>query len=56
MTAGLGLLGLSPAVFWAMSPREFAAAIAAFAPTGSEAIGREGLGQLMRRFPDKPCA
>jgi uncharacterized phage protein (TIGR02216 family) len=54
MRTGLGRLGLSPAVFWAMTPREFDAALhgrfgvpgAAAAPT------RRDLADLMRRFPD----
>lgn len=54
MAAGLGLLGLAPQVFWAMTPREFDAALrgrlgvvaAAPAPTRAE------LHDLMRQFPD----
>jgi uncharacterized phage protein (TIGR02216 family) len=52
MAVGLGLMRLSPAAFWAMTPREFAAALAAFASGGEEPVGRERLGELMRRYPD----
>jgi uncharacterized phage protein (TIGR02216 family) len=51
MTVGLGVLRLSPAAFWAMTPKELSAAVAAHAP-GGEAIGRGRLGELMGRFPD----
>jgi uncharacterized phage protein (TIGR02216 family) len=52
MTVGLGVLRLSPAAFWAMTPKELAAAAAAFAPGGEGPIGRGRLGELMGRFPD----
>ena len=52
MAVGLGILRLSPAAFWAMTPREFAAAVSALAPVGREAIGRVGFDELMCRFPD----
>jgi uncharacterized phage protein (TIGR02216 family) len=48
---GLGLLRLSPNDFWAMTPREFAAAAGlsryASPPT------RADLARLMREFPDE---
>ena len=48
---GLGVLRLSPAAFWAMTPRELALAIAAV--TGSAApLARNDLQHLMTRFPD----
>lgn len=54
MRVGLGVLGLSPAQFWAMTPRELAAAIEGRA--GHTAPGtppsRAGLDALMVRFPD----
>jgi uncharacterized phage protein (TIGR02216 family) len=54
MTAGLGLLRLPPAVFWAMTPRELAAALRALSPAGLSALplGRTELVDLMGRFPD----
>jgi uncharacterized phage protein (TIGR02216 family) len=52
MAVGFGELRLSPAAFWAMTPREFAAVFAARAPAGGEAIGRGGFDRLMARFPD----
>ena len=53
MAVGLGILRLSPGAFWAMTPREFAAAMTAFKPAGGEAIGRGGLDVLMARYPDR---
>jgi uncharacterized phage protein (TIGR02216 family) len=53
MTVGLGVLRLSPAAFWAMTPKELSAAVAALAPEGEEPIGRGRFGELMRRFPDE---
>jgi uncharacterized phage protein (TIGR02216 family) len=54
MACGLGRLGLSSADFWALTPRELAAAAegafgAAVLPTD-----RETLSRLMNRFPDRP--
>lgn len=51
MAFGLGRLRLSPADFWAMTPRELAAAMAAVAPAQT-APGRGVLDDLMQRFPD----
>jgi uncharacterized phage protein (TIGR02216 family) len=48
---GLGVLRLSPAAFWAMTPRELALAIAAV--TGANApLQRSDLADLMTRYPD----
>ena len=54
MATGLGLLGLSPRDFWAMTPREYAAAVRGrFGPPPSEAVFRRvDLDALMHRFPD----
>lgn len=53
MGLGLGVLRLSPAQFWAMTPRELrAAARGPVAPAA--APNRSGLDALMRRFPDAP--
>ncbi len=51
MTLGLGVLGLAPAAFWAMTPREMAAALRAIVPDAA-AMDRSGLAALMRRHPD----
>ncbi|PZO81678.1 MAG: phage tail assembly chaperone [Mesorhizobium amorphae] len=51
MALGFGLLRLSPSAFWAMSPRELAAALAPLGPA-EPGIGRERLGALMQEFPD----
>lgn len=54
MAFGLGVLRLSPDAFWAMTPREVAAAHAGLAGKhGSRALERDGLESLMARFPDK---
>ncbi len=52
MAAGFGLLRLSPNDFWAMTPRELAAATSPFAHSFRTAPGRETLDALMTRFPD----
>lgn len=52
MAAGLGLLRLSPDVFWSMTPREFAAAVGALVPLTARP-SRGDLGGLMRQFPDQ---
>jgi uncharacterized phage protein (TIGR02216 family) len=54
MSAGLGLLGLTPRAFWSMTPRELTAALASLSGVhGSSAVPtREELSALMRRFPD----
>ena len=53
MRFGLGVLRLSPESFWRMSPRELAAAFAAFRPSVGPAPGRAGLEAMMQRFPDE---
>ncbi|HEY9055561.1 MAG TPA: rcc01693 family protein [Aurantimonas sp.] len=54
MGAGLGLLRLSPPAFWAMTPRELAAALAPLtAAGGAMPPQRADLAALMRRFPDR---
>lgn len=54
MAAGLGLLGLAPKDFWAMTMSELKAAlIGRLGPVGS--VGppsRDDMADLMRRFPD----
>jgi len=53
MGVGLGLLRLSPKNFWAMTPREFAAACGLGVSGGSAAPGRDELARLMAEFPDR---
>jgi uncharacterized phage protein (TIGR02216 family) len=50
---GLGVLRLSPAQFWAMTPRELALAIRAMRGTVAEPIDRTALDELMKQFPDR---
>jgi len=52
MGFGLGRLGLCSAAFWALTPRELAAAIEAVAGPAHTPLGRAGLAALMARFPD----
>ena len=55
MEIGLGVLRLSPSVFWAMTPRELQAALTGrFGPGGDgDKLSRHDLDLLMRRFPDQ---
>lgn len=50
MRLGLGVLKLTPAAFWAATPREIAAA---FPRARREAMGRASLAALMQNFPDE---
>ena len=54
MATGLGALGLAPAHFWSMTPRELAAAfrgaLGASAPDAP--LSRSDLDTLLQRFPD----
>lgn len=53
MAAGLGTLRLPPAVFWAMTPKELAAALRPLMPAASnEPLPRAALSALMHRYPD----
>jgi uncharacterized phage protein (TIGR02216 family) len=55
MALGLGGLQLSPAAFWAMTPRELEAAAAfRFGQAGAATVplAREDLQSLLQRFPD----
>ena len=52
MAVGLGVMQLSPAAFWAMTPKEFSAAMGGAFPVGVEAPDRTALGEMMVRFPD----
>lgn len=53
MSAGLGLLRLDPAAFWAMTPRELDLALRAVTGRAARAPDRAALDALMRRFPDQ---
>lgn len=53
MAFGFGVLRLAPAVFWAMTPRELAAAANAMGAGGVSPPSRSELSELMRKFPDK---
>jgi uncharacterized phage protein (TIGR02216 family) len=52
MRVGLGVLRLSPEAFWAMTPREFAAAATALAEAAPPPMTRGDLDALRARFPD----
>lgn len=52
MGFGLGQLRLSSAEFWALTPRELAAAIEQVAGPARAPLGRAGFEALMARFPD----
>lgn len=53
MGVGLGVMRLSPAAFWAMTPREFAAAVRGVAPEPTSRFRRSRLDELMQAFPDR---
>jgi len=52
MAAGFGLLRLSSAAFWAMTPREIERAMSVLVRT-SDAPRKTDLAAMMRAFPDK---
>lgn len=54
MATGLGLLGIPARDFWAMTPREYAAAVRGrLGPLVPDSrLARGDLDALMRRFPD----
>lgn len=53
MAFGLGRLGVAPAIFWAMTPRELAAAMRAHAPQARDAAPtRAELRALDLAYPD----
>ncbi|WP_108395765.1 rcc01693 family protein [Devosia submarina] len=52
MRFGLGVLHLPPREFWAMTPRELAAAWGAVMGERSGPLERPTLETLMERFPD----
>jgi uncharacterized phage protein (TIGR02216 family) len=52
MRFGLGVLRLAPRDFWAMTPRELAAAIAVSQGRQIAPLPRDSLAHLMTAFPD----
>ena len=50
MAVGMGVLRLSPAEFWSMTPRELRAALGP--GPGADAPARAELDALIARFPD----
>lgn len=52
MRFGLGVLRLPPRDFWAMTPRELAAAWGAIMGDRTGPLGRSELDRLMETFPD----
>ena len=52
MHFGLGVLRLPPRDFWAMTPRELAAAWGAIMGDRTGSLGRSELDRLMEIFPD----
>lgn len=53
MAAAFGLLRLSPADFWSMTPRELERALSVLQGRSGDAPGRAGLAALMQQFPDR---
>ena len=53
MSFGLGVLRLAPGEFWAMTPRELAAASRPLAERAPEILSRTRLDEQMRAYPDK---
>ncbi len=53
MAVGFGRLGLSSRDFWAMTPRELAAAVEGAFGTAREPPDRATLETLMTRYPDR---
>lgn len=55
MGFGFGTLRLSPAAFWAMTPRELAAAMEAVLGPRGMPLDRASFAALRARFPDAPA-
>ena len=53
MRVGLGRLRLAPETFWAMSPREFAAAVEGALGTAAAPMTAGRLRDLMAAYPDE---
>jgi uncharacterized phage protein (TIGR02216 family) len=54
MAAGFGVLRLSPAAFWSMTPRELDAALGAVLGPAEGPPSRSELARLIERYPDIP--
>ena len=54
MAFGLGRLGLPSAAFWALTPRELAAAAEGVFGVRGRPPDRDALSTLMARYPDSP--
>lgn len=52
MRFGLGVLRLAPADFWAMTPRELAAAMGALGGSVQAPPDRHALDRMLTQFPD----
>lgn len=54
MDIGLGVLGLAPAVFWSLTPRELQAMLCGKFGTSGEGLAptRVQLDALMQQYPD----
>lgn len=52
MQFGMGVLRLSPVDFWAMTPRELAAAMGAWSRAAAEPPERHAVDRLLADFPD----
>ena len=53
MAFGFAVMRLSPREFWAMTPRELAAAMRAFGHGVHSPPGKEDLARLMHSYPDR---
>ncbi len=53
MAFGFGRLRLAPRDFWAMTPRELAAAVEGVAGPIPMPLDRDALDALIRRYPDE---
>ncbi len=54
MAIGFGVLRLPSREFWALTPRELAAAIEGLAGRGTAPMDRAAFEALARRYPDDP--
>ena len=52
MQLGFGVMRLGPKEFWGLTPRELAAAFAAQSGRVARPPSRDGLHELMERYPD----
>lgn len=57
MAIALGVLGLAPPMFWALTPKELDAALRGrFGAPQSQSLKRGDLNRLMQQFPDESDA